>query len=1545
MPEEDEELWKKLPTDTKIQHKNWKARIDGYEQLKKIFLQADEKSPDFAKYQHLLKKFVVDSNAFAQEKGLEVVSVFVENASIAPKTAAEVVPVVIAKGLGARAKAKEKTIEILLMYIEKEKHEFVIDELIKSFSHKTPKNAAAAIAVVRDALILFGDRVIPIKTIMKAVPNLFMHKEKLVRDEAKLLSIEMFKRVGAPVKETLSGIPIYAHKELEEEFSKVKVGEPCLPTRFLRSDFEYKAKIEAAVAKQVDATPTKSESKASTEVVIDPYETMESVEILSKVPADFFTQLADKKWSIRKDVLTTLKTLASVPKLESGEYGDIVRALKKVITKDTNVMVVIVAAECVAALSNGLRKKFATYSSFVFGGILERFREKKPTVVEALRSAADGVIRSNKLESFVEETLEQLESKSPNVKSETLLVWKRYLLEAKPAEMPKSLIKQLMPGLKKSMDESLAEIRDACYEVIVAIWMLAGEKNIMPFIDEIDKFKLDKIKEVYEKMTAPPVKPAEEADKSGQMTPGQPKALPAQGLKPPFGLLPSARQIPAVGALWKTLPLPVAEAGKKSLKETPREMTEREIDDGTVEVIREEHFSEEVRAKMDSLNWKERQEGMNEFKKKLALLEPETIPVQAFVRILAGKNNFKETNFNVMNQKFMLLSEVARLGRFTKTSFQICVQPLVDKIGDIKSGKEAKNALTEIAEKVGFPRVVEDVVNLSMNQKNPKNQSECFLWVAENIKLFGFKGLDSKLLCEKIKTSFLASNQLVRQAGFTLIGVMHIYLGPQVRCMFESEKAFTLQSIDAELEKVKDLKPDPPTRGLSVPKQTGPGGDVGNSKIPEEEEPEPEDLVPRVDISSKITEELLTKLAESRWKIREEGLNNVSTIIKEAAFVTPNLGNLVPALCKRLSDANKNLVCTAAGICSELAHALSPKGCKQHFKTFAPALIHMLADMKPSVRQSAVKALDDWLEKCPLSLVFEDEIALSSLKSTNVNLRHGLLVWLEKQMAVCKPLPTRDLIPCVVPMFTSLEDRNGDVRKAAQGVCLYFLAHAGYDVVFRQTSKLSPISQGIIRKQLEGMQDSIPDIKTRQDNKAPEVHKLAPVVSNAEPVPSVTSKPVPQSWASSESVSSVRALSGATSVAQTHTPMHSEPQLDMLTDSSCRKEKPSSTRSLQLSVRKPKKDPVEEDTTPPLIVGIGKESREQRLKDDLCHKLLKWNFDVPSRDHIQQLNEEMETVCSKSLHKSLFHSDFKFHLQAIDKLSSFLTPPNRHVVVANVDLILKWSSLRFFDSNPAVIFKVLDLIYLILKLCNDGMFKLSDAEASSFLPYMISLRIGDPKEEIRKKVHAIIKVLTSVYPGNKVFSHLVDGTKQKNSRGRLECLEAMGRLVEEFGISVCHPSVQKAVKDVANTIGDKDTTVRSAALSFLFLVVSIVGLEMTKRWMGPLPEKERRMFDERVKRSMKPSTDNDKNATESVQGSSEIVGMSHIKRIQRKKSSAPNSARQPAASGTTLMSQSANFDQSQSSVRSECLERPGTAVPAIQGAELINIKFKIVFFM
>lgn len=58
---------------------------------------------------------------------------------------------------------------------------------------------------------------------------------------------------------------------------------------------------------------------------------MEPVDILSKLPKDFYEKVEAKKWQERKEAMECLEQLVQHPKLENGDYADVVKTLKKVI--------------------------------------------------------------------------------------------------------------------------------------------------------------------------------------------------------------------------------------------------------------------------------------------------------------------------------------------------------------------------------------------------------------------------------------------------------------------------------------------------------------------------------------------------------------------------------------------------------------------------------------------------------------------------------------------------------------------------------------------------------------------------------------------------------------------------------------------------------------------------------------------------------------------------------------------------------------------------------------------------------------------------------------------------------------------------------------------------------------------------------------------------------------------------------------------------------------------------------------------------------------
>nr|XP_048284171.1 cytoskeleton-associated protein 5 [Myodes glareolus] len=1443
----DDSEWLKLPVDQKCEHKLWKARLSGYEEALKIFQKIkDEKSPEWSKYLGLIKKFVTDSNAVVQLKGLEAALVYVENAHVAGKTTGEVVSGVVSKVFNQpKAKAKELGTEICLMYIEIEKGESVQEELLKGLDNKNPKIIVACTETLRKALSEFGSKIILLKPIIKVLPKLFESRDKAVRDEAKLIAVEIYRWIRDALRHPLQNINSVQLKELEEEWVKLPTGAPK-PSRFLRSQQELEAKLEQQQSAGGDAEGGGDDGDEAPQ--IDAYELLEAVEILSKLPKDFYDKIEAKKWQERKEALEAVEVLVKNPKLEAGDYADLVKALKKVVGKDTNVMLVALAAKCLTGLAVGLRKKFGQYAGHVVPTILEKFKEKKPQVVQALQEAIDAIFLTTTLQNISEDVLAVMDNKNPTIKQQTSLFIARSFRHCTASTLPKSLLKPFCAALLKHISDSAPEVRDAAFEALGTALKVVGEKAVNPFLADVDKLKLDKIKECSEKVELVHGKKAGSTaeKKDCKPIPGRAAASGAAGDKdtkdvsvPKPGPLKKAPTTKAGGPPKKgktAAPGGSANTGTKSKKglET-KEMVEPEL---SLEVCEEKASTvlpPTCIQLLDSSNWKERLACMEEFQKAVELMERTEMPCQALVRMLAKKPGWKETNFQVMQMKLHIVALVAQKGNFSKTSAQIVLDGLVDKIGDVKCGNNAKEALTAIAEACMLPWTAEQVMSMAFLQKNPKNQSETLNWLSNAIKEFGFSGLNVKAFISNVKTALAATNPAVRTSAITLLGVMYLYVGPSLRMFFEDEKPALLSQIDAEFEKMQGQRPPTPTRGISKHSTSGTDeGDDGDE--PDDGGNDVVDLLPRVEISDKVTSELVSKIGDKNWKIRKEGLDEVASIINEAKFIQPNIGELPTALKGRLNDSNKILVQQTLNILQQLAVAMGPN-IKQHVKNLGIPIITVLGDSKNNVRAAALATVNAWAEQTGMKEWLEGEDLSEELKKENPFLRQELLGWLAEKLPSLRSTPT-DLILCVPHLYSCLEDRNGDVRKKAQDALPFFMMHLGYEKMAKATGKLKPTSKDQVLAMLEKAKANMPSKPA-----APAKTMSKPMGGSAPTRCQPTPAPV------EDSVSST--LEAKPDMKKAKAPGVSS--------------KAKNAQGKKVASKTTLKE--DDDKSGPIFIVVPN-GKEQRMRDEKGLKVLKWNFTTPRDEYIEQLKTQMSSCVAKWLQDEMFHSEFQHHNKALAVMVDHLES-EKEGVIGCLDLILKWLTLRFFDTNTSVLMKALEYLKLLFTLLSDEEYHLTENEASSFIPYLI-LKVGEPKDVIRKDVRAILNRMCLVYPASKMFPFIMEGTKSKNSKQRAECLEELGCLVESYGMNVCQPTPGKALKEIAIHIGDRDNAVRNAALNTIVTVYNVHGDQVFKL-IGNLSEKDMSMLEERIKRSAKrPSAVPVKQAEEKPQRAQNI---------------------------------------------------------------------------
>lgn len=134
----------------------------------------------------------------------------------------------------------------------------------------------------------FGSKVISIKLILKDALRLLEDRDQNVRNESKELIAEMYRWAGDPIKTQLSNLKPVQLTELEAEFAKCSCQKP-VPTRYLKSQKPKDLPQQAnAVAVDDPGYNAGEGGGGGDEPTLDPYDLADPVNVLAKLPKDFY---------------------------------------------------------------------------------------------------------------------------------------------------------------------------------------------------------------------------------------------------------------------------------------------------------------------------------------------------------------------------------------------------------------------------------------------------------------------------------------------------------------------------------------------------------------------------------------------------------------------------------------------------------------------------------------------------------------------------------------------------------------------------------------------------------------------------------------------------------------------------------------------------------------------------------------------------------------------------------------------------------------------------------------------------------------------------------------------------------------------------------------------------------------------------------------------------------------------------------------------------------------------------------------------------------
>lgn len=502
---EEEVDYAQLPLPDRFQHKNWKVRKEGYEAAVKAFeVTPDEHDPVFRPFvtdSGLWKGAAGDSNVAAQQEGLGALCAFLKYGGVqgAQRSRSHTIQPIYEKGLtSTRPAAKANAYEAILLYVEVDKPDAIIEELLPALSHKQPKVTAATLNALTQIFHNFGIKIVEPKAVLKALPKIYGHADKNVRAEGQNLTVELYRWLKEAMKPIFwDDLKPVQQQDLEKLFEKVKEEPPPKQERLTRAQQAQRAVVHNAVTNDGDeGEPQEGVEEEEEPIEVDAFDLAEPVDACAKLPATFHDNIASSKWKDRKDALDELLTILNTPRLKEGPYDDIVRALAKSM-KDANIAVVTVAANCVEKLANGLRKSFSRYRSNIMTPMMERLKEKKQSVADALGAAMDAVFTATSLSDNMSEIMSMLTNKNPNVKGETIKFLVRCLRTTR--DFPsKEEQKQIAEAGTKLLTESTEQMRSGGAEIMGTLMKIIGERAMGPHLDGLDDIRKTKIKEYFD---------------------------------------------------------------------------------------------------------------------------------------------------------------------------------------------------------------------------------------------------------------------------------------------------------------------------------------------------------------------------------------------------------------------------------------------------------------------------------------------------------------------------------------------------------------------------------------------------------------------------------------------------------------------------------------------------------------------------------------------------------------------------------------------------------------------------------------------------------------------------------------------------------------------------------------------------------------------------------------------------------------------------------------------------------------------------------------
>ena len=417
-----------------------------------------------------------------------------------------------------------------------------------------------------------------------------------------------------------------------------------------------------------------------------------------------------------------------------------------------------------------------------------------------------------------------------------------------------------------------------------------------------------------------------------------------------------------------------------------------------------------------------------------------------FLKFILLKNkSFKENNIVIFKESLLCINTLIEVlpPFFSKKFYTPLLKLIIERLSERKIQTELTLIFENLISKTSPKEIILSLMknirdktvpilnggavlinNLIIpNKDETNNNSNNNNKIRENINLYPIREIIE--FCCFLENN---TNTQCRNSGTNILCSLYTFLGNNIKPLLKDLKESTMKSIEEKFEKIQVITPNNNTST----------GKISTNIL--------EQVFPRIDISKKITPNIIKVLNEGKWTDKKEMINNIENIIISTnnKIQPKGLNELFNSIKFNLKDSNKNIVKMIMKLIEDLAASLGKEGFRQYQKQIIPGIISNFADKNTQVKEESIKCIVKLI-----SIMGFDSIAVyfpNYLNIDNYEMKHEILNILIKNKNFVANNKKDLMKEYAAALLNCLLDKNGIIRTMAEEISQEIVKYHGIQV-------------------------------------------------------------------------------------------------------------------------------------------------------------------------------------------------------------------------------------------------------------------------------------------------------------------------------------------------------------------------------------------------------------------------------------------------------------------------------------------------------------------